>query len=186
LIDTGPQPTLQRGKNIVGATNSLHYAMLSQDSMLKPLDDAVAKAATTFYDNVYVRWFGPVALLLGLLMFRYIWTGDLASMSKRGMWALAGMWLAASVLVLGRCTAGWIPCCCRRRADPGWLPAVRSGRIRNATRCRIRCTTTCLPQLAAGGVRRPGRAAGGAVRAGAAHDQAWTKQDVNSADTRPR
>jgi hypothetical protein len=89
------------GKNIVGATNSLHYAMLSQDSMLKPLDDAVEKAAQTFYNNVYVRWFGPIALLLGLLLFRYIWTGDLASMGRRSMWALAGMWLAASVLVLG-------------------------------------------------------------------------------------
>ncbi|HEX4724552.1 MAG TPA: hypothetical protein VH333_18680 [Pseudonocardiaceae bacterium] len=89
------------GKNIVGATNSLHYAMLSQDSMLKPLDNAVEKAATTFYDNVYVRWFGPIALLLAIMLFRHIWTGDLASISKRGMWALAGMWLAASVLVLG-------------------------------------------------------------------------------------
>src|SRR6202000_2226889 len=48
---------LNVGKNVVGATNSLHYAMLSQDSMLKPLDDAVAKAASTFYDNVYVRGF---------------------------------------------------------------------------------------------------------------------------------
>jgi len=89
------------GKNIVGATNSLHYEMLLPTGMFQPLDDAVAKAAATVYNNVYVRWFGPVALLLALLMFRYIWTGDLASMSRRGMWALAGMWLAASVLVVG-------------------------------------------------------------------------------------
>jgi hypothetical protein len=89
------------GKNIVGATNSLHYAMLSQDSMLKPLDNAVEGAAQTFYNNIYVRWFGPVALVLAILLFRYVWTGDLASISKRSMWALAGMWVAASVLALG-------------------------------------------------------------------------------------
>ncbi|HEX3790723.1 MAG TPA: hypothetical protein VHW44_22875 [Pseudonocardiaceae bacterium] len=89
------------GKNIVGATNSLHYAMLSQDSMLKPLDNAVENAAQTFYSNIYVRWFAPVALILAVLLFRYVWTGDLASIGKRSMWALAGMWLAASVLVLG-------------------------------------------------------------------------------------
>lgn len=89
------------GKNIVGATNGLHYAMLSQNSMLAPLDDAVAKAAKTFYDNVYVRWFAVAALILAVLLFRQIWSGDLATISKRGMWALGGMWLAASVLALG-------------------------------------------------------------------------------------
>ena len=89
------------GKNIVGATNSLHYAMLSQDSMLKPLDSAVENAAQTFYGNVYVRWFAPVALIMAIILFRYVWSGDLASISKRSMWAIAGMWLAASVLALG-------------------------------------------------------------------------------------
>ena len=89
------------GKNIIGATNSLHYAMLSNDSMLKPLDNAVEKAAQAFYSNIYVRWFGPVAIVLAILLFRYVWTGDLATISKRSMWALAGMWLAASVLALG-------------------------------------------------------------------------------------
>jgi hypothetical protein len=88
------------GKNVVAATNSLQYSMLSQDSMLKPLDSAVEKAAQTFYGNVYVKWFAPVALLLAILMFRYVWTGDMASLSKRGLWAMAGMWLAASVLAL--------------------------------------------------------------------------------------
>jgi hypothetical protein len=88
------------GKNVVAATNSLHYSMLSQNSMLKPLDNAVEKAAQTFYSSVYVRWFAPVALLMAILFFRYVWTGDLANISKRGMWGLAGMWLAASVLAL--------------------------------------------------------------------------------------
>lgn len=89
------------GKNIVGATNSLHYVMLSPDSMFAPLDNGVQKAANTFYDNVYVRWFAPVALILAIMLFRYIWTGDLARIGKRTTWALAGMWLAASVLALG-------------------------------------------------------------------------------------
>lgn len=89
------------GKNTVGATNSLHYAMLSKNSMLKPLDNAVENAAQTFYHNVYVRWFAPVALIMAIILFRYVWSGDLANISKRSMWALAGMWLAASVLALG-------------------------------------------------------------------------------------
>jgi hypothetical protein len=89
------------GKNLVGATNSLHYAMLSQDSMFAPLDNAVEKAAQTFYNNIYVRWFGPVALIMAIILFRYVWSGDLSNISKRSMWALAGMWLAASVLALG-------------------------------------------------------------------------------------
>ncbi|MGH3493996.1 MAG: magnesium transporter, partial [Sciscionella sp.] len=89
------------GKNIVGATNSLHYSMLSQDSMLAPLDKAVKNAAKTFYNNIYVRWFAIAALILAIMMFRYIWSGDLASIGTRGMWALAGMWLAASVFALG-------------------------------------------------------------------------------------
>lgn len=89
------------GKNMVGATNSLHYSMLSQDSMLAPLDHAVEQGAKTFYNNVYVQWFGVAALILAVMLFRYIWTGDLASIGKRGMWALAGMWLAASVFTVG-------------------------------------------------------------------------------------
>ncbi|MGH3625355.1 MAG: hypothetical protein ACRDQ5_26835 [Sciscionella sp.] len=89
------------GKNIVGATNSLHYAMLAGGSMLAPLDNAVEQGAKTFYANVYVRWFAVVALVLAVLLFRQIWSGDLASISRRGMWALGGMWLAASVLALG-------------------------------------------------------------------------------------
>ncbi|WP_020496454.1 hypothetical protein [Sciscionella marina] len=88
------------GKNVVGATNSLHYAMLSQDSMLAPLDDAVENGAKTFFNNVYVQWFGVAALILAVMLFRYIWNGDLANIGRRGLWALAGMWLAASVFTV--------------------------------------------------------------------------------------
>lgn len=89
------------GKNIVGATNGLHYAMLSNNSMLAPLDDAVEQGARTFYDNVYVRWFALAAVVLAVLLFRQIWRGDLATIGRRGMWALGGMWLAASALAIG-------------------------------------------------------------------------------------
>jgi hypothetical protein len=89
------------GKNLVGATNGLHYAMLSRPGMLTPLDDAVKRAANTFYDNVYVKWFGLAALILAVLLFRQIWHGDLARIGHRGMWALGGMWLAASVVAIG-------------------------------------------------------------------------------------
>jgi len=171
------------GKNIVGATNSLHYAMLSQDSMLKPLDDAVAKAATTFYDNVYVRWFGPVALLLGLLMFRYIWTGDLASMSKRGMWALAGMWLAASVLVLGPVYSGVDSLLLQKTSQiqAGFLPSDQVDSQRNTLPDSLYNNVVYRNWLR-GEFGDP--AAPQAVQFGPEllNDQAWTKQDVNSAD----
>ncbi|MEU4740382.1 hypothetical protein AB0G02_07905 [Actinosynnema sp. NPDC023658] len=87
------------GKNIVGATNALHYTVVGQ-GLLQPLDEAVKGGVQRVYDNVYLRWFGLVALILAVLMFRQIWQGDLASISKRGLWALAAMWLATSTLAL--------------------------------------------------------------------------------------
>ncbi|MEV0681101.1 hypothetical protein AB0I60_31745 [Actinosynnema sp. NPDC050436] len=87
------------GKNIVGATNALHYTVVGQ-GLLQPLDQAVKDGVQKVYDNVYLRWFGLVALVLAVLMFRQIWQGDLAAISKRGLWALAAMWLATSTLAL--------------------------------------------------------------------------------------
>ncbi|MFE9743296.1 hypothetical protein ACFYOT_00160 [Saccharothrix saharensis] len=86
-------------KNIVGATNALHYTVMRQ-GLLAPVDDAVRSGVQRVYDNVYLRWFGLVALILAVLMFRQIWRGDLAAISKRGLWALAAMWLATSTLAL--------------------------------------------------------------------------------------
>ncbi|MFI9817276.1 hypothetical protein [Saccharothrix variisporea] len=87
------------GKNIVGATNGLHYTVMGR-GLLVPLDDAVESGVKLVYDNVYLRWFGLIALILAVLMFRQIWNGDLAAISKRGLWALAAMWLATSTLAL--------------------------------------------------------------------------------------
>ncbi|KJK47125.1 hypothetical protein UK23_21310 [Lentzea aerocolonigenes] len=87
------------GKNIVGATNALHYTVMGR-GLLVPLDDAVKNGVQKVYDNVYLRWFGLVALILAIMMFRQIWTGDFATISKRGLWALAAMWLATSTLAL--------------------------------------------------------------------------------------
>src|SRR5882757_4384208 len=171
------------GKNIVGATNSLHYAMLSQDSMLKPLDDAVAKAASTFYTNVYVRWFGPVALLLALLMFRYIWTGDLASMGRRGMWALAGMWLAASVLVLGP-VYGQVDSLLLQKTSQiqaGFLPADQVDAQRNTLPDSLYNNVVYRNWLR-GEFGDPTAPQAQQFGPELLNDQAWTKQDVNSAD----
>ena len=41
-------------------------------------------------------WFGLIAVLLAIVLFRSIWRGDLATVSKRAAWALAGIWLAAA------------------------------------------------------------------------------------------
>ncbi|MFB9909091.1 hypothetical protein [Allokutzneria oryzae] len=82
-------------KNLVGATNGLHF-LLSEGTVMQPLDEIVRSGTVALYNSVYTPLFGLVALLLAVLMFRYIWTGDLATVGKRGLWALAGIWLAAA------------------------------------------------------------------------------------------
>lgn len=82
-------------KNLVGATNGLHYALLSGD-LMAPLDDVIATGTVALYDSVFTPWFGLAAVVLAVLLFRYIWQGDLATIGKRGMWALAGLWFASA------------------------------------------------------------------------------------------
>lgn len=83
------------GKVIVGATNGLHYA-LADGGLLAPLDDLIVSGTAGLYDSVYAPWFGLIAVLLAIVMFRSIWRGDFATVSKRAAWALAGLWLAAA------------------------------------------------------------------------------------------
>ncbi|MGH3914725.1 MAG: hypothetical protein ACRDTC_15155 [Pseudonocardiaceae bacterium] len=83
------------GKVIVGASNGLHYA-LDDGGLLGPLDDLIVAGTAGLYSSVYAPWFGLVAVLLAIVMFRSIWRGDLATVSKRAAWALAGIWLAAA------------------------------------------------------------------------------------------
>lgn len=87
------------GKNIVGATNSLHYTLYN-GGVLGGLNSQIGAAANSIFDNIYMQLFSVFMLILAVLMFRQIWKGDLASVSKRGLFALGGMWLAASTLVL--------------------------------------------------------------------------------------
>ncbi|MFD2421940.1 magnesium transporter [Amycolatopsis pigmentata] len=88
-------------KNIVGATNSLHYTVM-QGGLLTPIYDAVKSGAEKVYNNIYAQLFGLAALILAIMMFRNIWRGDLSAVGKRGLYALAGMWLAASSLAMLR------------------------------------------------------------------------------------
>ncbi len=83
------------GKTIVGASNGLHYA-LANGGLLAPLNDLIVSGTVALYDSVYAPWFGLVAVLLAIVLFRSIWRGDLATVSKRAAWALAGIWLAAA------------------------------------------------------------------------------------------
>lgn len=83
------------GKVIVGASNGLHYA-LADGGLIAPLDKLIVSGTAGLYDSVYAPWFGLVAVLLAIIMFRSIWRGDLATVSKRAAWALAGIWLAAA------------------------------------------------------------------------------------------
>lgn len=82
-------------KNLVGATNGLHYALLS-GNILDPLDDMIATGTVALYDSVFAPWFGLVAIILAVVLFRYIWQGDMATIGKRVMWALAGLWFASA------------------------------------------------------------------------------------------
>ncbi|PRX44156.1 hypothetical protein B0I33_11233 [Prauserella shujinwangii] len=88
-------------KNIVGATNSLHYTVL-EGGLLNPIHSAVSSGAEKVYNNIYTQLFGLVALLLAIMMFRNIWRGDLSTVSKRALFALGAVWLAASSLALLR------------------------------------------------------------------------------------
>jgi hypothetical protein len=87
------------GKNIVAATNSLHYTLYN-GGVLGGLNQQIGSAANAIFDNIYTQLFSVFMLVLAVLMFRQIWKGDLATVSKRGLFALGGMWLAASTLVL--------------------------------------------------------------------------------------
>jgi hypothetical protein len=82
-------------KNVIGATNGLHYALL-EGNLLRPLDDMVRTGTAAIYNSVFTPLFGLVALVLAVLLFRHIWDGDLASIGKRSMWALVGLWFAAA------------------------------------------------------------------------------------------
>ncbi|MGH3806801.1 MAG: hypothetical protein ACRDRU_09235, partial [Pseudonocardiaceae bacterium] len=83
------------GKAVVGATNGLHYA-LAEGGLLAPLNDLIVSGTVALYDTVYAPWFGLIAVLLAIVLFRSIWRGDLATVSKRAAWALAGIWFAAA------------------------------------------------------------------------------------------
>ncbi|MGH3919486.1 MAG: hypothetical protein ACRDSG_10710 [Pseudonocardiaceae bacterium] len=83
------------GKAVVGATNGLHYA-LADGGLLAPLNDLIVSGTVALYDTVYAPWFGLIAVLLAIVLFRSIWRGDLATVSKRAAWALAGIWLASA------------------------------------------------------------------------------------------
>ncbi|MQA60131.1 MAG: magnesium transporter [Actinophytocola sp.] len=89
------------GKNIAGATNALHYTVM-EGGLFTPLHNAIKTGTEKVYNNIYAQLFGLVALLLAILMFRHIWRGDLPSVSKRALFALGAVWLAASSLALLR------------------------------------------------------------------------------------
>lgn len=171
------------GKNIIGATNSLHYAMLSNDSMLKPLDNAVEHAAQTFYSNIYVRWFAPVAIILAILLFRYVWTGDLASISRRSMWALAGMWLAASVLALGPLYGEVDSLLLQKTSEiqAGFLPSNQVDAQRNALPDALYDNVIYTNWLR-GEFGDPAAPQAKQFGPELLNDQAWTKLDAGSAD----
>lgn len=89
------------GKTITGATNALHYTVL-EGGLFTPIYDAIETGTEKVYNNIYAQLFGLAALLLAILMFRHIWRGDLPSVSKRALFALAAVWLAASSFALLR------------------------------------------------------------------------------------
>ncbi|MTD58117.1 magnesium transporter [Amycolatopsis pithecellobii] len=89
------------GKNLVGATNSLHYTVM-EGGLLNPIYNAVKSGAEKVYNNIYGQLFGLAALLLAIMMFRNIWRGDLSAVSKRALYGLGAVWLAASSLAMLR------------------------------------------------------------------------------------
>lgn len=82
------------GKNLVAATNGLHYSLLD-GGLLEPFDNLILSGTMALYDSVYTPLFGLVAILLAVVLFRSIWRGDLATISRRAMWGLAAIWFAS-------------------------------------------------------------------------------------------
>lgn len=89
------------GKNIVGATNGLHYTVL-EGGLFNPIYEAIKDGTDAVYNNIYAQLIGLVALLLAIFMFRHIWRGDLAAVSRKAAFALGAVWLAASSFALLR------------------------------------------------------------------------------------
>ncbi|MGH3470279.1 MAG: magnesium transporter, partial [Thermocrispum sp.] len=89
------------GKNIVGATNGLHYTVL-EGGLFDPVYEAIEKGTEAVYNNIYAQFFGLAALLLAIYLFRHIWKGDLPAVSKKALFALGAVWLAASSFALLR------------------------------------------------------------------------------------
>jgi len=89
------------GKVIVGATNALHYTVM-EGGLFSPLYDAIKDGTEKVYNNIYTQLFGLAALLLAIWLFRHIWRGDLATISKKALYALGAVWLAASSFALLR------------------------------------------------------------------------------------
>ncbi|MGW4521111.1 hypothetical protein [Amycolatopsis sp. NPDC004378] len=106
-LDTWAGNTFFNGaKVVVATTNGMHYA-ITGDSLLRPIDDAIKAGAQRVYSNVFMQLLGVVALLLSLVMLVRAWRGDLAGVSRRGVSALAGLWLASSSLALFRLVGPW-------------------------------------------------------------------------------
>jgi hypothetical protein len=87
------------GKAIVGATNGLHYTVM-EGGLFDPIYEAIEKGTKAVYNNIYAQLFGLAALLLAIWLFRHIWTGDLPAVSKKALFALGAVWLAASSFAL--------------------------------------------------------------------------------------
>jgi hypothetical protein len=82
-------------KVMVAATNGLHYALLD-GGLLRPLDDLITTGTVALYNTVFTPWLALVALALVVILFRSIWRGDLATISRRSMWALGALWFASA------------------------------------------------------------------------------------------
>lgn len=90
---------LDISKGIVGTTNSLHY-MVADGALLTPIYSAVKSGADKTFTNIYTQLFALAALLLSLALVPRIWKGDLAAVSKRALYGLAGTWIAASSIAM--------------------------------------------------------------------------------------
>ena len=89
-------------KVIVGVTNSLHYTILA-NSLSTPLNNIVTLVMPVLYNGIFTPFVGLALLILAIILFQYIWRGDMAGMSKRSMLALAGLWLASAAYLMPAC-----------------------------------------------------------------------------------
>lgn len=83
------------GKSITALTNGLHYLM-AEGGMFAQFDQFVTAGTRVLYNAVFTPYIAVVLVLVAMAILYWTWHGDLATIGRKTVWILAGLWLAAA------------------------------------------------------------------------------------------